>query len=101
MVAASPNYTEMKFDLVARGEKYEWVTVLIQKGSGKTPHQLRQEAERERDELKAILANVRDHRHLPAARSVPGAKRPSTERDAGRCSVDRIVSIIFILFVLV
>jgi hypothetical protein len=55
MVASSPNYTEMKFDLVARGEKYEWVTVLIQKGNGKTPHQLRQEAERERDELLARL----------------------------------------------
>ena len=40
-------------------------------------------------------ANVRDHRHLPVARSMPGAKRPSMERDAGRCSVDRIVSLYF------
>jgi hypothetical protein len=54
MVAKSPNYTEMKFDLCGeyRG-KYEWMTVHIQKGNGKTPHQLRQEAERERDELRA------------------------------------------------
>jgi len=60
MVASSPNYTEVKFDLVAKGEKREWLTVLIQKGNGKTPHQLRLEAEKERDELRARLdmANV-------------------------------------------
>lgn len=58
IVASSPNYTEMKFDLVAKGEKWEWLTVLIQKGNGKTPHQLRQEAERERDELKMRLELV-------------------------------------------
>jgi len=40
------------------------------------------------------LANVRDHRWLAAADSVPGAKRPSTECDAGRYSVDRIVRVI-------
>jgi hypothetical protein len=40
--------------------------------------------------------NVRDHRHLPVARSVPGAQRPSTERDAGRCSVDRIVRVFLV-----
>lgn len=56
MVADSPNYTETKFDLCGhyRG-KFEWITVHIQKGSGKTPHQMRQEAERERDELRARL----------------------------------------------
>ena len=56
MVADSPNYTEMKFDLCGqyRG-KFEWVTVHIQKGNGKTPHQMRQEVERERDELRARL----------------------------------------------
>jgi hypothetical protein len=37
------------------------------------------------------LANVSDHRCLPVADSVPGAKRPSTECDAGSHSVDRIV----------
>lgn len=56
MVADSPNYTEMKFDLCGqyRG-KYEWLTVHIQKGNGKTPHQLRQEAERECAELRRKL----------------------------------------------
>jgi hypothetical protein len=56
MVADSPNYTEMKFDLFGqyRG-KFEWMTVHIQKGNGKTPHQMRQEVERERDELRARL----------------------------------------------
>jgi len=54
MVAESPNYTEMKFDLCGqyRG-KFEWMTVHIQKGNCKTPHQMRQEVERERDELRA------------------------------------------------
>ena len=56
MVAASPKYTELKFDLVATDKGgYEWITVLVKKGSGKTPHQLRQDAERERDELKKQL----------------------------------------------
>jgi hypothetical protein len=55
MIADSPNYTEMKFNLVAKLEKWEWITILIQKGNGKTPHQLRQEAEKERDELRARL----------------------------------------------
>ena len=61
MVASSINYTELKFDLVAKGERFEWLTVLIQKGTGKTPHTLRMEAEKERDELRAILgSNVSD-----------------------------------------
>ena len=54
MVASSPNYTEMKFELVEK-DKFEWITVLIEKGNGKTPHQLRMEAEKERDELKFKL----------------------------------------------
>lgn len=56
MVAFSTNYTEMKFE--THGQflgKFEWITVHIQKGNGKTPHQLRQEAEKERDELRAKL----------------------------------------------
>ncbi len=41
------------------------------------------------------FANVRDHRHLPVARSVQVERSgTSTERDAGRCSVDRIVRIL-------
>lgn len=56
MVAASPNYTEMKFDLAGpyRGQ-WEWLTVHIQKGAGKTPHQLRLEAELELANFKAQL----------------------------------------------
>ena len=40
-----------------------------------------------------FLANVRRHPPLPVVRSVPGAKRPSTERDAGRGWLDGIVRI--------
>jgi len=40
----SPNYTELKFDIQNPKEKYKWITVLVQKGEGKTPHQLRVEA---------------------------------------------------------
>jgi hypothetical protein len=54
MVASSPNYTEMRFD-TRKPESWEWITVTIQKGTGKTPHTLRMEAEKERDELRAIL----------------------------------------------
>lgn len=56
LVADSPNYTEMSFDISGQYlEKWEWLTVHIQKGNGKTPHQLRQEAERERDQFRAML----------------------------------------------
>lgn len=54
MVASSPNYTEMRFD-TRKPESWEWITVTVQKGTGKTPHTLRMEAEKERDELRAIL----------------------------------------------
>jgi hypothetical protein len=41
-------------------------------------------------------ANVRDHRWLPVARSVPVERSgTSTERDAGSHSVDRIVGLYF------
>jgi len=56
MVADAPNYTEMKFNLCGKYRgKWEWLTVHIQKGHGKTPHQLRQEAEMELAKLKAQL----------------------------------------------
>lgn len=56
MVADSPNYTEMKFDIAGQYRtKWEWLTVHIQKGNGKTPHQLRQEAERELAQLKSQM----------------------------------------------
>ena len=54
LVSASPNYTEMKFDIVG-DSNYGWITVIVQKGNGRTPHQLRQEAELERDALKKLL----------------------------------------------
>ena len=44
MVASSPNYTEMQFGL-RDNSKYEWITVTVKKGNGKTPHALRMEAE--------------------------------------------------------
>ena len=57
MVASSPNYTEVKFELLGKYRgKHEWMTVLIQKMNGKTPHQMRQEAEKERDELRERLS---------------------------------------------
>lgn len=56
MIASSPNYTELKFDLCDQfRDKFEWITVHIQKGTGKTPHQIRQEVEHERDELRKLL----------------------------------------------
>ena len=45
LVASSPNYTEMKFYLKPQKDNRGWITVLVQKGNGKTPHQLRREAE--------------------------------------------------------
>lgn len=97
MVAASPNYTEMKFDVVARGSKWEWLTVLIQKGNGKTPHQLRTEAEQETARLKALL-DARSHGTGAEApndpSSVSGAlkQEPATARsEASAGSMQRMV----------
>jgi hypothetical protein len=55
IVASSPNYTEMRFD-TRKPETWEWITVTVQKGTGKTPHTLRREAEQERDQLRAQLS---------------------------------------------
>ncbi len=64
MIYDSPNYTELKFDVCGKyKDKFEWITVTVKKGNGKTPHQLKSEAERERDELKVEL-----NRLLPTAR---------------------------------
>ena len=58
LVAGAPNYTELTFELCEKYKgKYEHITVLIQKINGKTPHQLRIDAERERDDLRAQLNN--------------------------------------------
>lgn len=68
MVADAPNYTEMKFDM--RGSD-QWITVTVQKDTGKTPHQKRQEAEAERDQLRAELFRA----HADAAQSQNNARR--------------------------
>jgi hypothetical protein len=54
LVAGSPNYTEMKFKTFNPRADYEWLTVTVQKGSGKTPHELRAEAEQELEELQNL-----------------------------------------------
>ncbi len=60
MVMDSPNYTEMQFELCGEyAGKYEWLTVLIQKHQGKTPHQMRHQVERERDELLRQLQKLK------------------------------------------
>lgn len=54
LLADAPNYVEANFDLVVKKDDgAEWITVTVQKGSGKTPHQLRMEAEKQRDEALA------------------------------------------------
>jgi len=55
LVAESPNYTEMKFELKNPTNDYEWITVLVQKGKGKTPHELRQIAELKLKNMEAFL----------------------------------------------
>lgn len=48
LVANSPNYTEMVFTTNAKYHgKWDHLTVTIQKFNGKTPHELRREAEEE------------------------------------------------------
>lgn len=54
MLAKSKNYTELRFECAAP-DSWDWITVLVKKGSGKTPHQLREQAEKERDELKSQI----------------------------------------------
>jgi hypothetical protein len=57
IVASSPNYTELKFELKHPDNRFEWITVLVQKGQGLTPHQLREQAENELRKLKAKYGN--------------------------------------------
>lgn len=46
LLGDAPNYVECKFDMVApKKEGYEWITVTVKRDKGKTPHQLRAEAE--------------------------------------------------------
>lgn len=55
MVVKSPNYTEMKFTAPSWNDG-SYLIVHIQKITGKSPHDLRVAAERERDELREKLA---------------------------------------------
>ncbi len=58
MVADSPNYTEVKYDFYAKKQDgHEWVIVTVQKGSGKTPHQLRMEAENKLADANQTIAS--------------------------------------------
>ena len=67
LLAEAPNYNEMRFELMGKYKgKYEWITVTVLKGSGKTPHQLRQEAEKERDELRAKLGALQEKHDEPS-----------------------------------
>lgn len=78
LVASSPNYTELKFDMMAKSEEDpEWVTVTVKKGIGLTPHTLRVQAEvkvsemeAERDQLKK--ENVILQSKLDSLSSSPG-----------------------------
>jgi hypothetical protein len=47
-----------------------------------------------------LFSNVRRQPPLPVARSVPGAKRPSTERDAGRGWLDGMVRLVLSIFLM-
>lgn len=49
----APNYVEMQFKppVVKFKDKWHYITVTIQKHNGKTPHQMRVQAEQERDML--------------------------------------------------
>jgi len=62
LVADSPNYTELTMDHVSC--RYP-ILVTVQKKIGKTPHELRLEAERERDALRKqvaeLTANIVNH----------------------------------------
>lgn len=61
MVDSSPNYTELQFNLLTPQPGYEWITVTVKKGSGKTPHQLREIAEKEAAKWKAAFEGLRPY----------------------------------------
>lgn len=61
LVHKSKNYTELHFEVSPhfKGD-YQWITVLVKKGSGKTPHQLREEAEKDATEAVKQAAELLD-----------------------------------------
>lgn len=60
LVASSPNYTEMKFEVRNPDNRngWEFITVCATKGKGMTPHQLRRAAEIERDTARRHLRDL-------------------------------------------
>jgi hypothetical protein len=54
MVSKAPNYTETSLTICPKGEVEEY-TVTVQRSWGKTPHQLRMDAEAEVARLRALL----------------------------------------------
>jgi hypothetical protein len=83
IVAASPNYTEMKFEVVLKTEKWEWITVLVKKDKGKTPHELRLEAERERDQLREEVKRLKQ-------KDIENSWRESPDRSGGQFTQDEL-----------
>ena len=76
IVADAPNYCEMRFEPYAEWKgKWEWLTVHIQKGNGKTPHQMRLEAEAELAKLKTQL-NPPNESSSPTAGGGSGGAQP-------------------------
>ena len=60
MLVDCPNYREVRFNIAGRfNGKTEWIVVHVQRSSGKTPHQLRQEAERELEQIKAKMKEAK------------------------------------------
>lgn len=55
-----PNYREIQFEARNPRERFRRILVHVQKCEGKTPHELRQEAEARIKELEAQLATL-DH----------------------------------------
>lgn len=53
IIHKSENYTELKFEVAQPTVYGEWITVTVQKNSGKTPHEFRVALELEVAKLKA------------------------------------------------
>ena len=90
MVAQSPNYTEMVFETHGKFDgKYEFMTVTVQKHSGKTPHQLRMQAdERARGfEAQTLLLRGIVARNCKQRLAGEDAKRLYVTADDMRCSL--------------
>lgn len=58
LVVEAPNYVEMEYLPAYEPDSGEKIVVLVRKVSGKTPHELRKDAEAERDAIIAAAENV-------------------------------------------